>query len=167
MGKRRRAAKRRCYAGESMHETSTFASADQIRADLAALTIQTTPEIAQEAINYIRANPDPALWTAVGPNCSSATWDVLSAVKLAHQSFLDGLLHGRADRLPWTEWESLIRQYNPSQNGKPQNGRDYGKPRYDMFELMWLTLPQSEPKATVTVTTCITGPDGKVKCTTQ
>ena len=45
-------------------------------------------------------------------------------------------------------------------------GRTYGNPRYDMFDLLWLSLPQSEPKATVTVTTCITGPDGKTPCTT-
>jgi RHS repeat-associated protein len=55
------------WPGHSMHETSTFQSADDVRANLAALTIQTTPEIAQEVINYIRANPDPALWTAIGP----------------------------------------------------------------------------------------------------
>jgi RHS repeat-associated protein len=151
------------WLGHSMHETSEFQSADDIRANLTALTIQTTPEVAQEVINYIRANPDPALWTAAGPNCSTAAWKVLAAAKLAHQGFFQR----RANQTPRHLWENLIHQYNPTQEKvTPQNGKDYGHPRYNMFDLLWLSLPQSEPKATVTVTNCITNPDGTTTCTT-
>jgi hypothetical protein len=149
------------WLGHSMHETSEFTSADSVRENLTALTIQTTPEIAQEVIDYIRANPDPALWIAIGPNCSTAAWKVLEAVKLAHQ----GLFQRRANRSPKGVWDWLIHQYTPSQKDvTPQNGRDYGNPRYNMFDLLWFSLPQSEPKATVTVTTCTTEPDGTKHC---
>jgi RHS repeat-associated protein len=149
------------WLGHSMHETSEFTSADSVRENLTALTIQTTPEIAQEVIDFIRANPDPALWTAVGPNCSTAAWKVLKAAKLAHQ----GLFERRANQTPKTVWQWLIRHYHPSQKDvTPQNGRDYGNPRYNMFDLLWFSLPQSEPKATVTVTTCTTEPDGTKHC---
>jgi RHS repeat-associated protein len=151
------------WLGHSMHETSEFQSADDIRANLTALTIQTTPEVAQEVINYIRANPDPALWTAVGPNCSTAAWKVLAAAKLAHQGFFQR----RANQTPRRLWENLIHQYNPGQEKvTPQNGKDYGHPTYNMFDLLWLSLPQSEPKGTVTVTNCIKNPDGTTTCTT-
>lgn len=123
---------------------------------------QTTPEVAQEVIDYIRANPDPALWTAAGPNCSTAAWKVLRAAKLVHQ----GLFERRANQTPKTVWQWLIRHYNPSQKDvTPQNGQDYGNPHYNMFDLLWFSLPQSEPKATVTVTSCITEPDGTTHCT--
>lgn len=53
--------------GESMYEMSTLTSADDLLDKLTALTIQTTPELAQQVIDYIRANPDPALWVAGPP----------------------------------------------------------------------------------------------------
>jgi hypothetical protein len=47
--------------GVSMFEMSTYSSADDIRGKLSSLTIQTTPELAQQVINYIRTHPDSAL----------------------------------------------------------------------------------------------------------
>ena len=44
-------------------------------------------------------------------------------------------------------------KYNPSQNkwgATPNRGQDYGNPRFDMFNLLWLSLPQSKPKESVT-----------------
>ncbi len=72
------------YTGESMFEMSNFTSADDLRAKLSSLTIQTRPELAQQVIDYIRANPDPALWTAIGPNCSTQVWKILQKFKLAN-----------------------------------------------------------------------------------
>ena len=152
------------WLGHSMHETNTFQSPDDLRANLAALTIQTTPEVAQEVINYIRENPDPALWTAIGPNCSTTAWNVLRAAKLAHQ----GIFQRRANRSPKGVWENLVHQYNPSQSDvTPKNGKDYGTPQFNMFDLLWWSLSQSAPKATVTMTSCITEPDGTTHCTTK
>jgi hypothetical protein len=50
-----------------------------------------------------------------------------------------------------------------------KQGWDYGNPRYDMFNLLWLSLPQSQPKpsVTVTVTNCVTDDKGKKVCDTQ
>jgi hypothetical protein len=138
------------------------------RDNYASLTIQTTPELAQQVIDYIRANPDPSLWTAAGPNCSSEVAKILSQFKLDNQSKWDV----RQGMTPKILWHSLMSRYNPSQNrwgATPNRGRDYGNSRYDMFNLLWLSLPQSQPKATVTVTVtnCVTDSNGKKTCDTQ
>jgi hypothetical protein len=152
--------------GESMYEMGSFQSVDDLRSQLTSLTIQTTPELAQQVIDYIRANPDPSTWVFAGPNCSSEVWNILQKFKLAQKGRLDG----RPGNTPHNLWRNLIQKYNPSQQGvTPRNGQDYGNPRFDMFNLMWFTLPQAEPKATVTVTVtnCVTDSDGKKTCTTS
>jgi len=75
---------------------------------------------------------------------------------------------------PKTLWGSLLFRYNPNltftrDSTHPQQGRDYGNPRFDMFNLLWLSLPQSQPKAsvTVTVTNCVTDDKGKKVCDSQ
>ena len=153
--------------GESMYEMSSFTSADDLRDKLTSLTIQTTPELAQQVIDYIRANPDPALWVYAGPNCSSQVWKILQKFKLAHKN---SRLDGRPGNTPRNLWGNLIQQNNPFHQGlNPKNGIDYGNNRFDMFNLMWLSLPQSQPKATVTVTVtnCVTDDKGKKVCDTQ
>ena len=72
--------------GVSMFEMNDFTSADDMRSKLTSLTIQTTPELAQQVIDYIRANPDPALWIAPGPNCSSEVWKILQKFKLGQKA---------------------------------------------------------------------------------
>jgi hypothetical protein len=149
-----------------MYEMSDFHSADDLRSQLTSLTIQTTPELAQQVIDYIRANPDPSLWVFAGPNCSSEVWKILQKFKLGNT----GRLGGNPGGLPRNVWNALIHQYNPSQQGvTPKKGQDYGNPRFDMFNLMWLSLPQSQPKATVTVTVtnCVRDSNGKKTCETQ
>jgi len=153
--------------GESMYEMSSFTSADDLRDKLTSLTIQTTPELAQQVIDYIRANPDPALWVYAGPNCSSQVWKILQKFKLAHKN---SRLDGRPGNTPRNLWGNLIQQNNPFHQGlNPKNGVDYGNNRFDMFNLMWLSLPQSQPKGTVTVTVtnCVTDDKGKKVCDTQ
>ncbi|MGA3093598.1 MAG: RHS repeat-associated core domain-containing protein [Terriglobales bacterium] len=152
--------------GVSMFEMNDFTSADDLRSKLTSLTIQTTPELAQQVIDYIRANPDPALWIAPGPNCSSEVWKILQKFKLGQKA---SPLDAKPGQLPRNVWKTLIFQYNPSQQGiTPKNGQDYGNPRFDMFNLMWLSLPQSQPKATVTTTTtnCVTDDKGNRTCNT-
>ena|SRR5579863_3271223 len=145
-------------------------SVDNLRQNLTSLTIQTSPEITQEVIAYMKANPDPALWILPGPNCTTEVWKILQKFKLALKaSPLDS-----NPQTPRNLWLTLIHQYNPSQQGvTPKNGQDYGNPRCGgnscMFNLMWLMLPQSQPTATVTVTVtnCVTDSNGKKTCDTQ
>jgi RHS repeat-associated protein len=152
------------WKGESMYEMKDFTSADDLRSQLTALTIQTTPEVTQEVISYIREHPDPALWVCTGPNCSTQVWKILNNFKLAQKSRSDGNPGG----LPKNLWQLLVHQYNPGQDGTvPRNGIDYGHPHFDMFNLLWLSLPQAKPTASVTATTCVTDPNGKKVCTTQ
>ena len=153
------------WAGESMFEMGSFTSVDDLRGKLSSITIQTTPEVAQQVIDYIRTHPDPAVWSCVGHQCSNQVWKILKKFKLGNTGFLGGDPGG----LPSNVWRALINQYNPSQNGaKPKNGRDYGNPRFDMFWAMWQSLPQA-PKASVTVrvTNCVTDDKGKQHCDTQ
>ena len=152
--------------GVSMFEMKDFTSADNLRQNLTSLTIQTTPELAQQVIDYIRANPDPALWIAPGPNCSSEVWKILQKFKLGQKA---SSLDGSPGQLPRNVWQTLIHQYNPSQQGiTPKNGQDYGNPRCGgnscMFNLMWLSLPQSQPKEVVTHKICYADDNGKQTC---
>ena len=139
------------WKGESMYEMADFESVDDLRHQLTALTIQTTPEVTQEVISYIREHPDPALWACTGPNCSTQVWKILNKFKLAQKGKLDGNPGG----LPKNLWQLLVHQYSPSRDGTvPMNGVDYGNPQCGsnscMFNLLWWSLPQAEPEATVT-----------------
>jgi RHS repeat-associated protein len=156
------------WTGESNFDMNEFNSAQGLRDNYASLTIQTTPELAQQVIDYIRANPDPKLWTFLGPNCSSEVQKILKQFKLNAQGYhWPGMT-------PKTLWGSLLFRYNPNltftrDSTHPKQGRDYGNPRFDMFNLLWLSLPQSQPKAsvTVTVTNCVTDDKGKKVCDSQ
>ncbi|MFZ0418401.1 MAG: RHS repeat-associated core domain-containing protein [Candidatus Sulfotelmatobacter sp.] len=156
------------WKGESNFDMDEFSSAQGLRDNYASLTIQTTPELAQQVIDYIRANPDPSVWSFTGPNCSSEVAKILKQFKLDNQSKWDI----RQGLTPKILWHSLMSRYDPSQNhwgSTPNRGQDYGNPRFDMFNLLWFSLPQAEPKATVTTTStnCVTDENGKKTCDTQ
>jgi RHS repeat-associated protein len=144
--------------GTSMFDMNVPQSADDLRKTYASVTIQTTPELTQQVIDYMKANPDPSRWDFMGPNCSSEVWKILKQFKLDRQGF-----HGNQGITPNVLWTNMMARYNPSQAiwgqmTKPTNGRDYGNPRFDMFNLMWNSLPQSHEKVTVTIKTT----DGQV-----
>lgn len=133
------------WKGESNFEMDSFTSADDLRSKLTSLTIQTSPETTQEVINYIRTNPDPAVWGAAGPNCSTQCDKILQKFKLDYQKSLV-----RRNLTPKFLWHNLMLRYNPAQeNATPKNGTDYGNPRCGgnscMFDLLWHSLPQSKP----------------------
>jgi RHS repeat-associated protein len=141
------------WAGESMFEMGSITSADDLRAKFSSLTIQTSPELAQQVIDYIRANPDPSTWTAIGPNCSTQVWKILQKFKLAQAHGTDNSKDPGA--FPSGIWRNLTAQYNPNASQTPKNGTDYGNPRCSgncMFNAMWLSLPQA-PKDNSSVTT--------------
>ncbi len=131
--------------GNSMHETPTFTSADDIRHQTAALTIQTNPELTQQVIDYIRSHPDPATWTCLGKQCSSQVWKILQKFKLDNQNTTEN--QGAS---PAALWVNLMSRYNGTANSAfyhpPTNGKDYGRPRFDMFQLFWQSLPQAQPQ---------------------
>lgn len=161
------------WTGKSNFDMGEFSSAQGLRDNYASLTIQTRPELTQQVIDYIRANPDPSVWSFTGPNCSSEVQKILKRFKLNNPDTRNmwPLWPGVT---PKALWYSLLGRYNPSQAvwgqmTKPVQGTDYGNRRYDMFNLLWLSLPQSQPKATVTVTVmnCVTDSNGKKTCDTR
>ena len=89
-------------AGESNFDMNEFNSAQGLRDNFASLTIQTTPELAQQVIDYIRANPDPKFWTFAGPNCSSEVEKILKQFKLNNpNSFWPGATQRRFGTPCW------------------------------------------------------------------
>ncbi|MES2222518.1 MAG: RHS repeat-associated core domain-containing protein [Acidobacteriota bacterium] len=148
------------YKGEAMFHMNTdmFPTAENLRDNYASITIQTTPEVAQEVISFIREHPDPSTWTepwnVFGPNCSSEVQKILKQFKLTNSNSL------WAGRTPKILWSTLLSQYNPTFAAfgvPPQQGRDDGNPRYnlgangfDMYDLFWMTIKGSEEQGTVT-----------------
>jgi RHS repeat-associated protein len=146
------------WTGESNFDMGEFSSAQALRDNYASLTIQTTPELTQQVIDYIRANPDPKLWTFLGPNCSSEVQKILSQFKLNNPDTrnIAPLWPGIS---PKALWYSLLGRYNPSQAvwghmTKPVRGRDYGNARYDMFNLLWLSLRRQEERVHTRIISC-------------
>jgi RHS repeat-associated protein len=131
--------------GVSNFDMDLFHSAQGLRDNYASLTIQTTPELAQQVIDYIRANPDPSTWKALGPNCSTQCDKILQKFKLDYQKALL-----RRNLTPKFLMHNLMLRYNPAQAGAtPQQGTDYGAPRFDMYELLWTQIDEGQ-RATVT-----------------
>jgi hypothetical protein len=133
-----------------------------ITSTYAALTIQTSPELAQQVIQYIRSNPDPANWMAFGPNCSTQCSKILQKFKLEmqHRFKNPGLR-------PKLLWNDLRQQYNPNAPAKPTPGQDYGQPRTNMFNALWLSLQPAPDNTSVTTSQHDNGPcggQGQPKC---
>ncbi len=142
--------------GKSMFDMGVPQSPDELRKTYASLTIQTTPELAQQVIDYIRQNPDPSTWGVLGPNCSSEVWKILKKFKLDNQSF-----RGNQGITPNALWNALYNRYvQPTAFIPHQNGKDFGNPRFDMFDLMWQSLPQSKPKRNCTINVTPNGTSG-------
>ena len=57
-------------------------NADELRHNFAALTIQTSPEVAQQAIDAIRAGAGTGNWALLGNNCTSSCAKVLREIGL-------------------------------------------------------------------------------------
>ena len=146
--------------GTSEYELPT--SADELRKNFTAITIQTNPEVAQQAIDEIRNGAGTGNWAILGNNC------VTSSVKLLKDI---GLSPGSNLGLPWTPeryWENTNAIYGKSASpfsrflagtvgagsfGTQKNGVDTGNPRYRMNTFDWLLLMlKSAPEGTVTTT---------------
>jgi RHS repeat-associated protein len=137
-------------------------SVDDLRKNFTAVTIQTNPEVAQQAIDAIRNGAGTGNWAALGNNCTTSCVRLLKDI---------GLSPGSNMGLPWTPerfWENIQAKYGQSSNsfsrflastmgagsfGTPRNGTDTGNPRYGMNTFDWLMLMfRSAPQGTVTTT---------------
>jgi RHS repeat-associated protein len=130
--------------GKSMFDMDAPKSAQDLRETYAAITIQTSPELTQQVIDYIQQHPDPATWGVLGPNCSSEVSKILRRFKL--EKYAGG------GTTPKILWANLYTQYvNNRRVNVPTGGNDYGHPRCGgscMFDLLWQSLPQSHEKVT-------------------
>jgi len=159
---------------EGVPGTSAFKipqSVDELRQNFSSLTIQTSPEVAQQAIDAIRNGAGTGNWALLGNNCTSSCAKVLKEV---------GLSPGSNGGLAWTPdklWANLNLLYGkkrppgfvrsilgPTIGGSPlltpssQPGKDFGNPRYGMNVFDWLMLQLKAPvKSCVTVTDSATG----------
>jgi len=146
--------------GTSEYELPT--SAEELRENFQALTIQTNPEVAQQAIDAIRNGAGTGNWAALGNNCTSACVKLLKDLGLSPGSNLG---------LPWTPerfWNNLKAKYGNSSSPASRllantigagsfanihNGTDFGAPRYGINTFDWLLLMlRSASTGTVTTT---------------
>jgi RHS repeat-associated protein len=124
-------------------------SADQLRQNFSAVTIRTTPEVAQEIVNAIKSAND-GNYQAVFNNCTDAAKKVLAA---------GGISTTRG--LPSGQWDDLYTHYSSDSwwkrhtLGAPfQLGHDYGRPRWGMntFDMMFLLMKPDNSSVTTTET---------------
>ena len=146
--------------GQEMYGLADLKSADDLRNNYSSLTIQTSPEVAQQAIDSIRSNPsgDYNLYTN---NCTSTCAKVLADIKLIDSSLGSGTLGMR----PVGLWNLMYDRYgnhgpgwdSETMSAPEQRGKDCGRPRYptNPFDFSWLLLHPR--KACVTTL----GPDGQ------
>lgn len=149
---------------------------DDLRNNFSALTIQTTPEVAQQAIAAIRNGAGTGNWALLGNNCTSACAKVLRDI---------GLSPGSTGGMAWTPdkfWANLTLLYGKNRPPKPvravlgstiggspltapqsQPGRDFGNPNYGMntFDFIMLQL-QAPLKACVSASDSLGNSTGTV-----
>jgi RHS repeat-associated protein len=138
--------------GTTVFQLDATLTADDFRRNYTALTITTSPEIAQEAIDLIRAGAGTGNWAWRGNNCASSTAKLLADIGIDPGWSL----------LPWfpaSLWESLYHSYGTGASivwwpgGRYENGRDYGRPRFGIDTFYWLEMMLKAPvRAVVTVT---------------
>lgn len=133
----------------SDYKVSDYGNADFLRSNYASLTIQTSPEVTQEAINFINSHPD-GNWNMYTNNCSTACVRVLKDI---------GLIGG-GHFTPHAVWSTLVSKYG-NQHGfrnfmaqqNPTRGNEYGRPSpgVNPFDLLQLMMQHCTTE-TVTVT---------------
>ena len=128
-------------SGTDSFDLNGTKSADDLRRNYASITIQTSPEVAQQAINAIINHPD-GNYTTYWNNCTTSCAKILRDIGL-----LDTSIAGH----PLVPEGMMNDLYNRYGNGEAaegfwrtsfQNGRDFGHPRggYDPFQLFFKTL---------------------------
>ncbi|HEU0123192.1 MAG TPA: RHS repeat-associated core domain-containing protein [Bryobacteraceae bacterium] len=146
-------------------------SVDDLKSHFASITIQTTPEVAQQAIDAIRNGAGAGNWALLGNNCTSACAKVLKEIGvLGRNSYLTPFPR------PNTLWNTLRAKYQPNLSSserlnlfrnsgslfKVNNGTDYGSPRYGLNTFDWLMLQLKAPlKECISVSDSASGHNSK------
>jgi RHS repeat-associated protein len=140
--------------GTTVFELDQFKTVDDLRNNFAALTIHTSPEVAQQAIDAIRNGAGTGNWAALGNNCTSACSKVLKDIGLlGPNSYLTYFAR------PSTFWNTLRAKYQPNLSSSQRSnllqnsgslfpvtyGMDYGDPRWSMPTFDWIWLLLSNP----------------------
>ena len=161
--------------GGTMGSTTSFAlpqSADELRRDYAALSVQTTPEQAQDIIAFFRqfsTTDDP--YRLFRTNCTTVCRDALKAIGILPRDFgsitplgLWTYLWQRQSRaaLDFAQWNRKM-GFNYTFDLAPTRkaGVDYGSPRFGMDTFDFLMLMLRQPKACVEVSDSATGTKSK------
>jgi RHS repeat-associated protein len=138
-------------------------SPDDLRKNFASITIQTTPEEAQEVIDAIRAHPDGD-YTTYWNNCTTTCSNLLRAIGKTSSHALT----------PMSFFNELYGEQTGLGTGRSPrsfpNGTDYGKPRvgYDPFQMFfWLMGSNDKSSVKATATNCVTDSNGQQHCDTQ
>ena len=154
-------------SGTDGFDLSNLKSADGLRSKYSTITIQTSPEVAQQVIDEILSHPD-GNYTTYWNNCTTTCSKVLRDM---------GLLDSHA-LIPEGFFNDLYFQYG---NGKKNEsfwqgfwgyepykaGQDYGHPRplYDPFQLFFLTVKSCHSEtATWTQNGKVTGSTTQYYC---
>jgi hypothetical protein len=161
--------------GGPVSSTKTFmlpATPDELRKSYAALSIQTTPEEAQDVINFIvRFSTTENLYRLYDTNCTTVVIDALKAIGILPPDY--------GSIVPGSFWSSLYsRHASPSKtrysimnrfdyphliiDSRP--GVDYGNPRFGMNTFDFIMLMLRPQRVEIKVRMCYTGPDGKQVC---
>jgi hypothetical protein len=144
--------------GTANYGFSDIKSADQLRQDYTSITIQTSPEDTQKAIQYIKTHSD-GNYDVYTNNCTTTCAKILRDLKL----------YKYAPILPNALFVTLADQYSHKNfvlpNPGPQHGKDYGNPRsgYDAFDLLFRSI-QKQTKESVTSKVCSTDDNGAQHC---
>ena len=124
----------------SDYKVSQFATPDFLENNYAAITIQTSPEVTQDVVNYINSHTD-GNWNLYDNNCSDACARILRQIA--------PLLKGGS---PGKVFSQLVDKFG-SEQGKLQfyagqgtaiPGREYGKPSVNPFPWLQLLLQHCE-----------------------
>jgi RHS repeat-associated protein len=145
--------------GKDNYGFDNITSADQLRQQYASITIQTSPQEAQEAIQYIRTHPG-GKYVTLGNNCTTTCTRILRKLQL----------YSYAPLAPNAFFTTLADQYSKHAsfqwpNNVPRNGMEYGDPRrgYDPFDLLFLSM-QKQLREKATSKICWTDETGKKVC---
>jgi RHS repeat-associated protein len=148
------------------------ASADDLRRNYTALSIQTTPEQAQDVINFINRfqiteNPYALYQT----NCTTVCRDAMKAIGILPRDFgaitpwgLWSYVWGNFSRAR-KEWDPWLKRVAPEATFDMAPGRtpgvDYGLPRFGMNTFDFIMLMLKEPKGCVEVADSASGTRSK------
>jgi RHS repeat-associated protein len=161
--------------GGPVGSTATFAwpkSADELRQNFTALSIQTSPEQAQDVINFInRLSTTENRYTLYQTNCTTVCRDALKAIGILPRDF--------ASITPSGQWGALFSRYSDPSKQRfststrygeqfgslridARQGTDYGNSRFGMNTFDFIMLMLKPPReACVEVSDSSTGTKSK------